>query len=98
MLASRCLDCHIGEVRRGKLDLSRAKTAFGGGESGAVIVSGRPEESYLWQRIEADEMPPTRPLPASERAILKAWITAGAKWGTDPIDAFSVTTAVRAGN
>ncbi|HMC12117.1 MAG TPA: DUF1549 domain-containing protein, partial [Pirellulaceae bacterium] len=97
ILAGRCLECHSGAEPKGKLDLSAAKAAFAGGESGAAIVGGRPEESYLWERVEADEMPPKHPLPANERAILKAWIAAGAKWGTDPIDRFRYTSAVRAG-
>src|SRR5262245_45799766 len=93
ILASRCLECHSGAEPKGKLDLSRAKTAFGGGDSGAAIARGRPDESYLWQRISADEMPPKHPLQAGERDTLKAWIAAGANWGTDPIDRFRYTTA-----
>src|SRR5437016_4415738 len=66
ILASRCLECHSGVDPKGKLDLSQAKAAFSGGETGVAIVSGRPEESYLWQRIVADEMPPKHPLPVGE--------------------------------
>jgi Protein of unknown function (DUF1549)/Protein of unknown function (DUF1553)/Planctomycete cytochrome C len=97
ILANRCLECHSGAEPKGKLDLSRAKSAFSGGESGAAIVRSRPDESYLWQRISADEMPPKHPLPAGEREILRAWIAVGANWGTDPIDRFRYTTAERAG-
>src|SRR5437773_883472 len=97
ILASRCLECHNGPEPKGKLDLSQSKLAVAGGESGAAIVAGQPEQSFLWQRIDADEMPPKNPLPANERAILKAWIAAGAKWGTDPIDRLRYTTATRAG-
>jgi len=97
LLAARCLDCHSGNEPKGKLDLGAARAALAGGESGAAIVAGMPEESYLWQRIEADEMPPKHPLPAAEREVLKRWIAAGAKWGTDPIDPFRYTTRARAG-
>src|SRR5262245_19115476 len=97
ILAARCLECHSGANPKGKFDLSGAKSAFRGGESGAAIVSGRPDESYLWQRISADEMPPKHPLPAGEREILRTWIAAGAKWGTDPIERFRYTTPERAG-
>ena len=38
-----------------------------------------------------------KPLSADEKAVLKEWIAGGAKWGTDPIDAFAATTAKRAG-
>src|SRR5690348_5583111 len=72
IFASRCLECHSGAEPKGKLDLSQSKSLIVGGESGAVFVAGNPEGSLLWQRIDADEMPPKHPLPASERAIVKA--------------------------
>ncbi len=97
ILAGRCIECHSGAEPKGKFDLSSAAKAFAGGESGAAIVPGKIDDSTLWQRIEANEMPPKHPLPADERAILKAWITGGAKWGTDPIDPFRYTSASRAG-
>ena len=42
-------------------------------------------------------MPPKKPLPEEDKAILKKWIHGGAKWGTDPVDRFRYTTKVRAG-
>jgi len=97
ILAGRCLECHSGVEPKGKLDLSRAKEALAGGESGAAIEAGKPESSFLWQRIVANEMPPKHPLPPAEREILKAWIAGGAKWGADPIDPFRYTSNTRAG-
>src|SRR5687768_10798271 len=79
ILASRCLECHSAGERKGGLDLSQSKTAQMGGDSGVVLVAGKPAESLLWERIETGEMPPKRPLPAAERAILQAWIAAGAR-------------------
>ena len=32
-----------------------------------------------------------------EKAILQRWISSGARWGTDPIDLFRLTTSFRAG-
>ncbi len=98
ILASRCLDCHSGTEPKGALDLSSAKGAAKGGESGeAAFVTGKPEASPLWQRIEANEMPPKHPLPEAERKVLTEWIAAGAKWGTDPIDPYRFSTTARAG-
>ena len=97
ILARRCLDCHSGADAKGKLDLSRRRPAMLGGEAGAAIVAGKPEESSLWERVEAGEMPPKNPLPADERSALRAWIASGAAWGTDPIDPYQVTTSRRAG-
>jgi hypothetical protein len=97
ILARRCLDCHSGSDPKGKLDLSRHTTALAGGESGPAIVPGKVGESLLWERISADEMPPKAPLPAAEKTAIRDWIASGASWGTDPIDAFQVSTARRAG-
>ena len=91
VLVSRCLECHSGEEPRGGLDLTRKKSA-----SKAIVV-GKAADSELWKRVNSGEMPPKKPLPESEKAVLKAWIESGATWGTDPIDPFSVTTATRAG-
>lgn len=94
---SRCLDCHTGNEAKGKLDLGQARGLKAGGKNGPAIVPGKPAESLLWQRIADDEMPPKHPLPARERALMKEWIASGAKWGTDPIDPYRITTAYRAG-
>ena len=58
LFARRCLDCHSGPDPKGKLDLSRKRTALAGGKSGTAIVPGKPEESLLWERVSSDEMPP----------------------------------------
>jgi hypothetical protein len=97
ILARRCLDCHSGPDPKGKLDLARQATALRGGQSGAVIVPGNPDESLLFDRVDAGEMPPKLPLPAAEKAVLREWIAAGAPWGTDPIDPYQLTTPRRAG-
>jgi hypothetical protein len=97
ILARRCLDCHSGADAKGKLDLSRRGPAMLGGEGGAAIVAGKPEESSVWERVETGEMPPKHPLPADERAALRNWIASGATWGTDPIDPYQATTSRRAG-
>ncbi|MCE9524953.1 MAG: DUF1549 domain-containing protein, partial [Planctomycetales bacterium] len=97
ILASRCLECHNSTEKKGGLNLSQLKTAEAGGDSGKVLSSGKPQESLLWERIEKSEMPPKKPLPDVERAAIKAWISAGAKWGTSPIDPYKYTTASRAG-
>ncbi len=97
IFAGHCLECHNGTEREGKLNLSRAQTAMAGGESGVAIVPGRPDKSYLWERIRQDEMPPKHPLSDKEKNLLRQWIQEGATWGTDPIDPFRFTTNKRAG-
>jgi hypothetical protein len=97
LLARRCLGCHNASDRKGELDLASHATAMKGGESGAVLVPGNLEESLLWTHVRDGVMPPKEPLPAAERELLKAWVTAGAAWGSDPIDPFRFTSDARAG-
>jgi Protein of unknown function (DUF1553)/Protein of unknown function (DUF1549)/Planctomycete cytochrome C/Concanavalin A-like lectin/glucanases superfamily len=97
ILARRCLDCHSGSDPKGKLDLSRKGTTLAGGKSGPAVMPGKLDDSVLWERVESDEMPPKAPLPALEKATLRAWIAGGGRWGTDPIDPYQVTTTRRAG-
>jgi hypothetical protein len=94
ILIARCLECHAGADPKGELDLARheAVTAKDG-----LLVTGRPDESELWLRVESDEMPPKKPLEAAEKDVLRKWIATGAKWGTNPVDPFRVTTKSRAG-
>ena len=97
ILARHCLDCHAGSDPKGKLDLSRRGSTLAGGVTGPAVVPGSPGESLLWERVEGNEMPPRHPLSQDEKTVLKAWIEAGAGWGTDPVDPFQVTTNKRAG-
>lgn len=78
LLKTRCGKCH-GAVRpKAELELLTLGGIARGGESGEVIVGGKPEESLLWQRILEDEMPPDDPLPEAEREVIRCWIGAGA--------------------
>jgi hypothetical protein len=53
-----------------------------GGESGIVVVPGRPEESELIRAINYDslEMPPDGKLGDQEIGILTRWVKLGAPW------------------
>src|SRR5262245_47427468 len=67
LLARRCLGCHNASDKKGGLDLTSHAASDKGGENGQVIEPGKPEESSLWQRVQADEMPPKTPLPDAEK-------------------------------
>jgi hypothetical protein len=97
VLIERCLTCHSGPRPKGKLDLTRKQAVLAGGQHADVLVPGRPEDSRLWKYVQTDRMPPKRPLSPEDKALLRAWILAGARWGTDPLDPFRVTTSKRAG-
>jgi mono/diheme cytochrome c family protein len=76
LLKARCVRCHGPNEPGGGLDLSRAATILEGGESGAALADNA-EESLLWQRVSAGEMPPDRPLSPVEQETLHGWIAAG---------------------
>ncbi len=97
ILTRHCLACHSGLDPKGGLDLSRRAGALVGGESGAALAPGKPDDSPLWQRVRDNEMPPEQPLSAEEKTVLQQWIARGAAWGADPLDPFRWTTDQRAG-
>ncbi len=97
LFVSHCLECHNAVEPEGGLTLTEAKLAFTGGESGKAILAGDSEGSLLWERVQADEMPPKHPLSDDEKRILKAWIEQGAEWPAGVIDPLGKSTATRAG-
>jgi len=103
ILVIRCLECHNESTASGGLVLTRHESLKKGGESGAVIEAGHPEDSSIFEKVEAGEMPPKRKgrsqkLSDQEIAVLKAWIASGAKWPKGRvIDRDELTTSVRGG-
>ncbi len=49
-----------------------------GGDTGAVIVPGKPDDSLLYEHVSNEYMPPKKPLKAAEIAVVKTWIERGA--------------------
>lgn len=82
----RCEKCHGDEKQKGDLRLNSQAGFVAGGESGAVVVPGKPDESLLIQAIrhEAGEMPPDGKLPEQEIAAITEWVRLGAPWPKDP--------------
>ena len=87
LLAENCFQCHADEKQKGDLRLDSLAKMLTGGESGAAVVPGKPEESLLIQavRYESFEMPPEKKLSDAQIQILTEWIRMGAPWpGSDP--------------
>jgi hypothetical protein len=80
ILKAHCFSCHGEEDKpKAQLDLRLVRNMRRGGTSGPAIVTGQHEESLLWERIEADEMPPgDRKLSSAQKATITAWIDQGA--------------------
>ena len=96
ILVNRCLECH-GSDRKGGLDLRSKSALLEGGESGEVVKPGNPSESLLIEYVESEEMPPSKPLAASEIAVLRRWIDSGAYLPDRSLSLFAESTSERAG-
>ncbi|MCY3591823.1 MAG: PSD1 and planctomycete cytochrome C domain-containing protein [Acidobacteria bacterium] len=83
VLAERCYQCHGGDPAkiRGGLILLDAEGVRAGGDSGAVIVPGSPEDSLMIEALHYEgltQMPPDGKLPAHVIADFEQWIRRGA--------------------
>ncbi|WP_254508076.1 DUF1553 domain-containing protein [Anatilimnocola floriformis] len=101
LLAKHCVTCHNPSDPKAGLDLTNSKTALAGGDTGPVILPGKPAESLLLERVTDGSMPPEhdgRRLTPAEVASLKDWIAAGARWPVEKVlSQFEFTTERRAG-
>jgi hypothetical protein len=83
-----CQACHNDDRERGGLDLSTIEGIKAGGASGAVVVSGKPDESLLYTlaaQLETPRMPPNKPkIPQRELDLIRRWIEAGPFDRVDP--------------
>ncbi|MDE2681780.1 MAG: hypothetical protein OSB29_10540 [Verrucomicrobiota bacterium] len=80
VLSKFCFECHGVEHQEAKLDLRTVESILAGGESGAAIVPGKPEESILFEMIHDGHMPPEGKLPgAADIERIRQWIVSGAQ-------------------
>jgi hypothetical protein len=79
LLASKCHDCHGGDLQEGRLDLRTPGAILRGGENGPAAVPGRSGESLLLERVLAGEMPPDKSARLSREQVLllQRWIARG---------------------
>ena len=79
-MAKYCFECHGVEHKEAELDLRTVESILAGGESGAAIVPGKPEESLLFEMIHDEQMPPEGKMPgADDIERIRQWIASGAK-------------------
>ncbi|MEX2175422.1 MAG: PSD1 and planctomycete cytochrome C domain-containing protein [Pirellulaceae bacterium] len=85
ILAENCYKCHGSDEQKGGLRLDLRELALAGGENGAVIVPGHPDQSSLVEAVkwESFEMPPGGKLSADKIATLAEWIKLGAPMPKD---------------
>src|SRR5437016_4759815 len=91
VLAARCYACHSASAAapQGGLLLDSTNSIQRGGNSGAVIQPGNPEQSLLIRAIRYTDkklkMPPGNPLPPDVVADFEAWIREGAPLPADRV-------------
>jgi hypothetical protein len=84
ILIERCYECHSVESGKSKggLLMDSREGLRRGGDSGAALVAGKPEESLLIEAVRYHnqdmQMPPKGAIPASEIAVLEKWVATGA--------------------
>lgn len=82
LLVKHCEECHGAKKAEGGLRLDSRDAWLRGGDRGAVLVAGKPEESLLIRAVRHTdselEMPPDGKLSAAEIADLETWIKRGA--------------------
>jgi len=83
VLANNCYQCHSTDARnlKGNLFLDSKQGMLNGGESGPIIVPGKPAESRLLQAIRQVgklKMPPRDKLPGKVATNFAEWIRMGA--------------------
>src|SRR6185295_12429049 len=81
ILDAKCTHCHGAKKRSAGLSMATTADLLRGGESGAVLVAGKPDESPLYEKVRDREMPPegNEPLSAAQIEAMRRWIADGAK-------------------
>ena len=83
ILVQTCYKCHGEKKQEGGLRLDSRSDLLKGGDNGAAVEPGKPDESLLVEVIgyAGDiKMPPKGKLPAEQVAALKEWVKRGVPW------------------
>ena len=99
LLKSKCARCHSGAEPKGELTLDTPANVLKGGDSGPAVVSGKPDESPIYERIHNGTMPPAKKDRLSEHEVdlVRRWIVAGARSeSTSPATPKVAETSTRA--
>ncbi len=93
LLTDKCGRCHGQQTQKAELSLSSASGIRKGGETGDVLVPGKPDESPLYEKIHAGEMPPDQenPLTEAQAELIRRWIEGGASLGESTSEKVAVS-------
>lgn len=98
VFVAKCALCHVGKNAKGNfsyvLDLSRLA------QDKEKVIPGNAKDSNLWKLVIAGNMPPndakSGSLSGQQKAIIKAWIDAGAPLANLPKEAERPVEAIKA--
>ena len=81
LLVERCYECHSSEKgqSKGGLTLDTRAGWMTGGDSGAAIVPGKPEESLLIKAVRYDDAALAKRAANCRRRRLRSW-SSGWRW------------------
>jgi hypothetical protein len=76
---AHCAKCHSEKVKKSELNLLTLAGVQKGGESGELLVPGKPGESLLFEMIHDGSMPPEgeKPLSKAQVELIRDWIQRG---------------------
>src|SRR5205809_6410904 len=88
ILEASCVKCHGRGRAKGGFRLDTRETLLKGGDSGAAVVAGKSEESYLIELVsglDAENVMPKKGsrLKPEQISILRGWIDQGMTWDSD---------------
>src|SRR5262245_11254947 len=79
LLDANCVKCHGPLEQKSGLELDNLEAVMKGGDEGAVVIAGKPEQSRLYKYLAPDSdphMPPKKQLTDAQRELVREWITA----------------------
>ena len=77
LLEAHCVRCHGGDKTKGGLNLMTREALLRGGETGAAVVPGKPDESLLVQMVRHEA---ESPMPYKEKKLPDAAIEKFVEW------------------
>jgi hypothetical protein len=84
LIEDHCYECHGFNNRKGGLSLRTRDGFLTGGESGAAVIPGKPDNSLLLSAVrysdESLQMPPSGKLKPQQIADIEQWVRLDAPW------------------
>jgi len=88
LLDVNCVKCHGPLQQKSGLELDNIEALMKGGDDGAVIVPGKPQESRLYKNLASDaeqHMPPKKQLTEADRKAVREWIASISAAALEPV-------------